>query len=138
MIIRRVHEEDVPEISRWFESIAWDLPAVEGALPRDGLLALKDGVPVACAWIYVTGSAVAFVQWTNTNPNVSDADQADGIVKIIKSYQEAAPNLQPPVKSLAIYTKNEKFKEKLKSLGFRATFGFYQCTWVAKDGPKAS
>lgn len=135
MIVRRVTEDDVSEISRWFESIAWDLPAVEGALPKDGLLALNDkNVPVACAWIYVTGSSVAFIQWTNTNPDVSDAEQADGIVKIIKSYQDASLKLSPPVRSIAIYTKNEKFKEKLKQLNFRATFGFYQCTWVAKDG----
>lgn len=134
MIIRKVTEDDVPEISRWFESIQWDLPAVEGGLPRDGYVAVRDdGVLAACAWLYVTGCAISFVQWTNTNPTVSSPEQADGISRLIKTFQEIAPQLTPPIKALTIYTKNEKFKDKLKQLDFRSTFGFYQCTWVAKN-----
>lgn len=133
MIIRKITDDDFPEISQWFESIQWDLPAVEGALPKFGYVAQKpDGQLVACGWLYVTGSAVSFVQWTNTNPNVKDEDQSAGVAKIIKTFQEIAPMLEPPVKAITIYTKNEKYKDKLKMLGFRSSFGFFQCTWVAK------
>jgi len=138
MKIRKVTDEDVPEIATWFESISWDLPAVDGALPRDGYVAENEkGQLVACAWLYVTGSAISFVQWTNTNPSVKDEEQSAGIAKIIETFKEVAPNLKPPIKALTIYTKNDKFRSKLKTLGFRSQFGFYQCTWVArKNGSK--
>jgi len=139
MQIRRVEDKDIAEISRWFQSIQWDLPAVERALPKDGYVAENDaGVLIACAWLYVTGSSVSFVQWTNTNPDVKDQEQSDGLSLIIKTIQEMAPKLNPPINSLCIYTKNEKFKEKLKQLDFRSNFGFYQNTWVAKNESKSS
>lgn len=133
MIIRKITEDDFPEIAKWFESIQWDLPAVEGAIPKDGYVAqTEDGRLVACAWIYLTGTGISFVQWTNTNPAVKETEQSEGISRIIKTFQEVAPQLQPPIKAFTIYTKNEKFKDRLKTLGFRSSFGFYQCTWVAK------
>lgn len=132
MIIRKVEEQDLPEISRWFESISWDLPPVEGAIPRDGFIAELDNVLIACAWLYVTGSACSFVQWTNTNPDVDEKLQADGISLILKKFQDMAPHLTPPIKTIVTYTRNDKFRDKLKTLGFRHQGGFYQCTWVGK------
>lgn len=134
MKIRRVTDADLPELSQWFAAIQWDLPAVSSGLPKDGYVAeTKDGRLCACAYLYVTGSAISFVQWTNTNPEASDTEQSEGIKAIIQTFQEISPKLDPPIKALTIYTKNEKFKDKLKNLGFRSQFGFYQCTWVAKD-----
>lgn len=132
MIIRKITDEDVPEISRWFTSIQWDLPPVANAMPKDGFVAESDGVLVACAWIYLTGSAVAFVQWTNSNPDLDEKVQAEGISAIINQYQEMSKHLVPAVKTIVTYTKNERFKTKLKNLGFRSQFNFYQCTWVGK------
>jgi hypothetical protein len=132
MIIRKIEEQDLPEVSRWFESTSWDLPPVEGAIPPDGFVAVKDGKLVACAWIYVTGSACSFVQWTNTNEEIDEKLQSDGVTAIFKHFQEISSHLTPPIKAIVTYTKSEKFKEKLKGLGFRSSFGFYQCTWVGK------
>ncbi len=137
MIVRKVEDTDIPEISDWFKSIKWDLPAVDGALPKEGYVAEKNGSLVACAWLYLTNSSVAFIQWTNTNPLATESDQAEGLSLIIKTIQEAGPKITPPIKSLCIYTRNDKFKDKLKSLSFRSQFGFNQCTWVAKDETKS-
>lgn len=135
--LRRITEEDVPEVSRWFESISWDMPPVEGALPRDGFLAFKNNIPVACGFLYLTGTAISFVQWTNTNPNVGDKEQAEGLSFIIETMKDIVAAIEPPVKSIVIMTKSEKFATKLKSLGFRTNFGFYQCSWVLKNGAKS-
>jgi hypothetical protein len=130
--VRKITDDDLPEISKWFAAIQWDLPPVEGVFPKDGFVAVKDDTLVACAWIYLTGSAVAFVQWTNTNPDLDEVTQSDGITAIMKQYQEMSKHLSPQVKTIVTYTKNERFKTKLKSLNFRAQFGFFQCTWVGK------
>lgn len=132
MIIRKIQDSDLPEISQWFSSVSWDLPPVEGAIPPDGFLAELDGVPVACAWVYVTGSACSFVQWTNSNPELDERLQSEGLTKIIENFQEMGAHLTPPVKTIVMYTKSDKFKEKLKNMGFRSSNGFHQCTWVAK------
>jgi carbamate kinase len=132
MNIRKITDDDIPEISRWFKSIQWDLPPVDGVLPKDGFVAEKDGVLVACAWIYLTGSSVAFVQWSNTNPDLDAEVQSAGIAAVMKQYQDMSQHLSPPIKTIVTYTKNERFKAKLKSLDFRSQFGFYQCTWVGK------
>jgi hypothetical protein len=132
MKIRKVDDADIPELAKWFESISWDLPPVEGAIPRDGYVAEIDGKLVACAWLYLTGSACSFVQWTNTNPDVDEKTQSDGINLILKTFQEMAPHIVPAIKTIVTYTRSEKFREKLKGLGFRSQGGFYQCTWVGK------
>jgi hypothetical protein len=131
--IKQITEDDVPEVSRWFESISWDMPPIEGSLPPAGYLALKDNKPVACAFAYLTGTSISFVQWTNTNPDVSDKEQSEGLSFVIETVKEIVSSLQPQVKSIVIMTKNEKFATKLKTLGFRTTFGFYQCSWVLKN-----
>lgn len=132
MLVRKVQENDLLELTRWFESVSWDLPPVPNVVPKDGFVAEIDGVIVACAFMYVTGASCSFVQWTNTNPDVSDEIQSAGISAIISKLQEIAPKLNPPIVTIVTYTKSDKFAHRLKNLGFRSTFGFHQCTWVAK------
>lgn len=136
MKIRSVGEDDVKELSRWFESVKWPMPPAENLLPKDSFLVELDGKPVACAFVYLTGTAFLYISWTNTNPDVSEKEQADGLEKIVKTVQEFAKVSSPKIRVIQTFTKNEKFATKLKNLDFRLDFGFYQATWLLKDDSK--
>lgn len=129
MNIRRVDPDlDVSEISRWFKSLAWDLPPVPDLLPKDGFVAESDGELVACAWLKISGTAEAEILWTCTNPDVSSEKQAQGLTSLIEKLKGICEHISPPIRLIVIRTRNEKFATRLKSLGFRVKFGFYQGT----------
>jgi N-acetylglutamate synthase-like GNAT family acetyltransferase len=133
MIVRRAEEKDLLELTRWFESVSWDLPPVQDVIPtEDGYVAEEDGVLCACAFLYMTGTSCAFLQWTNVNPDVSHEMQSSGIDAIISKLQAVSMSAVPPLRTFVTFTKSEKFAQKLKGLGFRSSYGFHQCTWVAK------
>jgi hypothetical protein len=133
MIVRRAEEKDLFELTRWFESVSWDLPPVQNVIPKeDGYVAELNGVLVACAFLYMTGSSCAFLQWTNVNPDLDNEVQSQGIDAIISKLQSVSMSATPPIRTFVTFTKSEKFAQKLKGLGFRSSYGFHQCTWVAK------
>lgn len=132
MIVRKVEDKDLPEISDWFRSISWPLPGVENLMPKDqGYVAVDGNKLCACAWLYLTGTSLGLISWTNTHPKLEAEKQKEALNAVIKTIQEAATFAN--VKLLVVHTKNEKFAETLKKLEFRAGFGFYQATWIAKD-----
>lgn len=132
MIIRAVNESDIPEISTWFESISWDLPPVENSLPKQGFLAEQDGKLLACAWLYTSGTSIAEIGWTCTNPKSDSKLQSDAISAVVEFIQKEICKVSG-IKSLKLYTKNMKFVQKLEGLNFRKKFPFYQMTWVSRD-----
>lgn len=136
MLVRAVEETDVKELSRWFESIKWPMPPAEGLLPKDSFLVETDNKLVACAFVYLTGTAFLYISWTNTNPDASEKEQSDGLEKIVRSVQEFAKVSHPKIRVIQTFTKNEKFAQKLKNLDFRLDFGYYQATWMLKDADK--
>lgn len=130
MEVRLFNEKDVKEVSRWFESIQWPLPPTDNLLPRDGFIAENLEGPVACAFLYTTGTSLGVISWINSNPDVSGEEQSEGLTSIIKKIQEVCSNITPRISQLLIHTKSEKFTHKLKGLGFKTHFGFYQATWI--------
>lgn len=128
-VVRPIQEADLVEIAKWFESVSWPLPAVAGALPQDGFVAVSGELMTACCFTYPTGTSVAHISWTATNPRAADQVASDGMAAVIKRVQELARAARPEVNCLKCDTKNEAFAQKLKGLGFRVT-QVYQCTWV--------
>ncbi len=133
MKVRLFDEKDVKEVSRWFESIQWPLPPSDNLLPCDGFIAEDGEDLVACAFLYTTGTSLGIVSWINSNPDVSSEAQSEGLNSIIKKIQEVCANIHPKISQLLIHTKSEKFVHKLKGLGFKSHFGFYQATWVLSN-----
>lgn len=132
MSVRQITEEDIPTISKWFTSIEWPLPPIAKILPHDqGFVSHKDDKLLACAWLYTTGTAMGYISWTNTNPDISSDDQRDGLADVIKAIQEASK--LAGIRLLVIHTKNEKFAQSLKKYGFESKCCFYQSTWVAPN-----
>jgi hypothetical protein len=132
MAVRQIVEDDIPTISEWFQSIEWPLPPIAKILPHDqGFVSYKDDKLIACAWLYTTGTAMGYISWTNTNPDVAAEVQRDGLTEVIKSIQAASK--LAGIQVLVTHTKSEKFAQSLKKHGFESKCCFYQSTWVAPN-----
>lgn len=131
MIIRAIAENDHPELFRWFQSRKWPLPPVEEIAPDLGFVAEKNGVLIACAWAYLTGRAIGFIEWVGTNPDVSTQEGMTGLTKIIATLKGA--RTPHPVRAWCFLTKNDALAEKFHSLGFRVEENYKRLLWVDKD-----
>lgn len=133
MIIREIiAEEDLPEIARWFETHRWPFPAVPGIGPGLGIIAEEDGVLYACAWIYITGRSLAYIDWLATNPDTPREQNNKALELVIEKIKETASNSSPPVKALCLITKNKSLAQKLMGLKFKREEGFYKLLWTSK------
>ena len=132
MKVRLFGDEDVKEVSRWFKDVQWPLPPTANLLPREGFIAEADGVQLACAFLYTTGTSLGVISWINTNPDVAEAAQKESLKAIILRIQDVAQNIKPAINQLVLHTKSDEFAKMLKDLDFKTHFGFHQATWVAK------
>lgn len=66
-------EQDYPVIKTWWERRGAEAPHF-ALLPPVGVIAERDGVPIACAFLYQdVGGSVAMVEWEATNPDCNSA-----------------------------------------------------------------
>lgn len=79
--IRRYSLFDYPLISSWYLGHGQGCPPAQ-ALPRTGLIAEKDGSPVACVFIYRTDSTIALVECLITNPHSVKLDRREAFLRL--------------------------------------------------------
>lgn len=128
-----VLETDLPEISRWFEKRRWPQPPIDGIGPDFGLICEQDGVSIACCFIYLTGRAIAFIEWCGTNPDVDQAIATTGFSAIIEHMKRMCEvSQEPKIRALHLNTKNKLFASHLESNGFKREDGFVRMLWTSK------
>lgn len=133
MRCRKIVDSDVPLIADWFADKRWEMPPVENLLKLYGLMYEdQDGNPIACCWVYLTETPVAYLAWFGANPSLSDEQQADGVKHLVYQVQDAISNATD-VKLLLYYTQNEALAQKFEGLGFRTKKRFIQCSWMPKN-----
>lgn len=132
MIVRDIKPEDMPEIFSWFEKKRWPYPPVERVAPEWGFVAEKDGRKLACAFAYLTGTSIAFIDWTATNPEVDESVTVKALVDVIEKMKEIFQAISPKVSAMCLATPNKRLAERFEKTGFRKQEGFYRCLWVAK------
>lgn len=128
--VRPATEADLILIASWFENVKWPLPAVDNTIPRVGFICDMDGVPTACAYLDLSGTAKGEVLWTAMNPDAMVRAATAAMCHLIKKIQEDTEKIN--VNLLRIMTKSDAFSEAMRSVGFRAERGFIQLTWVRK------
>lgn len=104
ILVRKINEEDMPEITGWFVDRKWPLPPVEGIIPPTGFIALKDGEPMAAAWLYVTNSTLAHLEWLVTRPK-SGVEGISALEKVIEHIKETS---YPHVKCIVGFLSNDR------------------------------
>jgi hypothetical protein len=132
MKVRKIEQDDLPEIFGWFKHRKWPLPAVEDVSPSDGFLAEEDGVMLACVWVYFTGRSFALLEFLSTNPAAPDAKGMEGLKSIVRGLKEFAPEVSPPVKTYCYFTQNDKLAKHFNKMGFKKQEGYARLLWTSK------
>ena len=95
LLFRPLNEEDYEIACGWWDF--WfkrSLP--KGFLPDDGksgFMIEKDNQPIACGFLYVTNSKVAFLGWVVSNPEYRQKDRKKIIKKLISNIEEVCVNM---------------------------------------------
>lgn len=132
MIIREIKPEDVAEVFTWMADRKWPQPAVADIAPKFGIVAEREGKLLACLYSYLTGSSIAFIEWTATNPSVDSNDSANALMLLFEHMKKMCDVSDPKVRALCLYTQNDKFADQLASSGFKKTQKFYRLMWIKK------
>jgi hypothetical protein len=136
MLIREILEDDLTEIFSWFETRKWPLPAITGIGPRMGMMAIDDrGVPMSCAWLYLSGTAIADIDWVATNPDVDQAVAMDSVGDLVERLQAWSKGSEPAAKirALRLFTKSDKLVEVFEKRQFRKAKDYTRLLWTLKD-----
>jgi hypothetical protein len=131
-MIRAAEEKDIADIIGWYATRKWPLPPVANCAPKIGLVKEHDGVLEACAFMYPTGTAMAVIDFTATNPSINESQGARALEDLIVALEIASGQMTPAVNVLCLNTQNERLSKAMAKLGFRVESGFKRCVWVRK------
>lgn len=131
--IREIKEDDLPEIIRWFSNKKWPFPAAPGAGAQIGALAEKNGILYACIFTYITGTAVAYLEWPCLNPDIPKEQSGEAFDELIYHYKRMTEMSEPKIRLLCLTTQSESLAERFKNHGFRVNDGFYRAVWMLKE-----
>lgn len=125
-------EDDLPEISRWFKNRKWPMPAVQNIGPNVGLIAEEDDELLACAWVYITGRGIAFIDWVATNPDLPKGLTNEALSVVLDDIKKMCTVATPKVNALCFYTKNESLAYALGNKGFKKESEYHKLLWTSK------
>ena len=90
---RPIEVEDHDTLMEWWESYDGIEIPDSGILPDNGLggfVMEKEGKMVAAAYVYLTNSAIGYIDFLISNPNYKGRDRYDIIAKLILVCSESA------------------------------------------------
>lgn len=122
--VRPLEDDDMVEVVGWFQDKNWKIPPTDRVLPELGYVAEEKKKPLAVAWLYVTNSGVAIVDWLATHPRAGSR----GIFAVKKLIEHIEESSQGKVTALVHYTSNDKLAGFLKGrCGFEITSKAHVC-----------
>tara|TARA_Y100000310_G_C20253657_1_gene610284 strand:- start:73 stop:486 length:414 start_codon:yes stop_codon:yes gene_type:complete len=95
LLVRILNEEDYDFISEWWKWWRWKVIPRE-LLPENGLSGLmveKNGVRIVSAFIIMTNSKVALLEWIVSNPDYREEDRKYAIELLIQTAEEYCKGL---------------------------------------------
>lgn len=117
IIVRDLTEEDMVEVSSWFTDRKWSMAPAPGILPASAYVAELDGELLSVAWMYITNSGLAFVDWIATNPKSG----VRGIISVQKvfKYIDKLIARTGNIRACVSYTHNDKLAKYMsKKCGY--------------------
>ena len=92
---RFIKEEDYILIDQWWNNFG-KIPPPRELLPENGLhgiIICKADKPIACTYLYLTNSKMAYCDYLISNPNYNDVDRFDILARLVTSSIEWAREL---------------------------------------------
>ena len=134
MIIRPFLPEDYPEVSKWFTQRKWPRSPKLSHLPATGWIVEKDEKRLAAAWLYLTNSDMALLEWSVTNPSESPFLCLRAMQRLADYIVAESQLLQPPVDVIIQLNANKKFADfYIKHCGFKFLEDTTMLGWVRED-----
>lgn len=111
-------EDDYEVLCQWWKAWRWT-PPNRDFLPQNGtggVIIEKDGMPVVAGFVYLTNSAVAWIEFIISNFDYKDKDRKEAITILIVELSRIAAECG--AKYLYTVVKNPYLEEKYKEAGF--------------------
>jgi len=119
MPARPLQEKDLAIIWQWMEKYDWPFPPREGAFPKDGFVCEVAGELRAAIFLFLTGTAHAFLRYTITSPELPKQLQMISLNECIEALKVWC-SLQEPKIQVEFLSDNTKLCRHLeKNLGFK-------------------
>jgi len=95
LVFRTLKEEDYETIRVWWERWKWPVIPRE-ALPDNGkcgFIVEKNNKPIVSAFLYLTNSTGALLEWIVSNPDYREDDRKDAIELLINEAEKACKQM---------------------------------------------
>ncbi len=95
LIFRTLKEEDYETICAWWKRWGWTI-LPKTALPdnaKSGFMVEKNGEPIVSAFLYLTNSTGALLEWIVSNPEYRQGDRKDAIELLINESEKFCKNM---------------------------------------------
>ena len=130
IVVRRLTDDDMVEVSEWYVKRKWPVAPGGGMLPESGYIAELNGEKLAAGWLYVTNSTIGIIDWLATSPSAGVRGLI-GIRRILRHIEDVTQGSEgvPGHHTLMTFTPNVKFAKFLKEkCGYKtAERGLHLC-----------
>jgi hypothetical protein len=82
---------------------------------------------------YLTGTAVAYLEWPCTNPDVPLKQAMDAFDEIVSHYKAMCQVSEPKVRALTLMTQSKHLSDRFRKHGFKIQEGYTRAIWTLKD-----
>lgn len=113
-------ETHYEEISHWWQAHKWPVIPLDH-LSEFGSVVMDGEVPVCAGWLYRTGSAFAWFEWTVVNPNCAREVRKEGVTTLLDFVKHLATNIGAKTIFTSAHTRNAPWLTRLEKNGFTVT-----------------
>ena len=95
LIFRPLKEEDYETICKWWKWWRWPIIPRE-MLPdkgKSGFIVEKNNIPIVSAFLYLTNSTGALLEWIVSNPEYREDDRKEAIELLITNAENVCKNM---------------------------------------------
>ena len=116
--IREIRESDWDTMQDWWNKWNWPIMSKD-LLPMNGcggLMVYKENELIACGFLYLSNSKVAWLDWIVSNPEYRNDDRKQAISYLIECLEEVAK--QQGYEIIISIARNKSLIETHKKLGY--------------------
>jgi hypothetical protein len=118
-ILKVFEKSDYPMVSEWWNAHGWNAVPF-GVLPKLGIIAQMDEVPVAAGWLYMDNSVgVSILEWMVANPDAKPKAVYKSIKTIVEFLKTQAKEMNYAV--MLTTCKQESLARVYEKTGFQRT-----------------
>lgn len=104
------------ELSKLWAQYDWVAPSDE-VLPKKGYVAIENGQPVAAAFVYLSCSGMALLDWVIGDKNASPLTRGKAVYKVLGACKAYA--IKEGKKVLYTVTANTALQDTYRKMGFK-------------------